>query len=787
MATFCDPYHPDQPPLPTWRSPRPGEPAHGFVVRHAGLNHRSSVRTMLIGHGLNGRHPQPHECLEFALSIPFEGHEALVHATPTVSPDGVTLMGQVVRRRQWQIDLRRFCPACLAEDAYHRTWWDLPDFRRCPHHDLDLLDRDGNGRPLPWWSPSFERSPSGLALARFGIPRRERPRSSVEAYILGRLGAVEAEGVPILDRLATLGDALDAIRLLGRIALWGEERSRPALDVDGSKGVVDVMRVGYAVAVRGVPGALALLHSVADARVGTDAGRVKKSCFGWIPDALWREERGSHGELFEGLLDRVLVERNRSEHGRRGNEPDRAEGWVPLARLASELGLPVGRLRRVSQALGIHAEPEKHMRNRYLMLLAKETDLVRRTVLTLVDRDGAAASLGVARSLVDGLVGAGLLQPFAGIGRWRHKDHFRPEDVAALARRLLSASTPVAAAPDGLVRLATLERTHRRDPARLITRLLDEGGASIPRLGPKVGDLLLPERAQSGTPEAVAAENPPRRAPASISRYDAASLIGCQVGTVDALLDAGLIAPAPSGTRRVEPRSVAGFRATWAAAETYRDALGLKAGDRRTGRRLEDLGVTVRRLTLADGYAAYMVDRASARTVLGLPHDPDAPEGGGARAFEAALLQELGRIGSFRRNGRAGRLALISTAGDLALYVTIHGAEQAVVLDLSRYCARGSGLDAQIRFAHAATEGRLHVRQCEGRLRATLRIPMPRLPEPKSWPDLLAQVAAATELFRSAFPPRRRSRAQLPDRSGRSPRPDPPAGSSSPTQAEAYP
>ena len=155
MRTFTDLHGRFEPPLPDWGPPHPGEPAHGYVVRLGAMSGIGSVAVLLNSHGLNGRDIQPAECLEFALSFPISGKEQLIHATPVVSPTSVAIMGQEIRRRHWQVGRRRFCPACLAESPHHRVWWDMPAFARCPHHDLDVVDRDASGHPVPWWSASF--------------------------------------------------------------------------------------------------------------------------------------------------------------------------------------------------------------------------------------------------------------------------------------------------------------------------------------------------------------------------------------------------------------------------------------------------------------------------------------------------------------------------------------------------------------------------------------------------------------------------------------------------------
>lgn len=80
-------------------------------------------------------------------------------------------------KRDLSFSRRRWCAACLAEKAYHRSWWDIVAVRRCPYHDLELADRDVDNRPVGWWWPRFDVTKSGNELAserRPNVLRRGR-------------------------------------------------------------------------------------------------------------------------------------------------------------------------------------------------------------------------------------------------------------------------------------------------------------------------------------------------------------------------------------------------------------------------------------------------------------------------------------------------------------------------------------------------------------------------------------------------------------------------------------
>jgi TniQ len=193
-----------EPPFPSWDQPRQDEPAHGYFVRLAWLNGQLSAAAVANLFGLNGRNLQPSECLDFATCLPVENKERLLAATPMVSSKTVTMFGETFRRCDWSITKRYFCPGCLAEDAYHRSFWDLVAFRHCPFHDEPLRCVDRSGHTVPWWSPSFERSPTGYPITsdREGV---SSVPLSIESYILGRLGLITRVPISLLDNMVTLG------------------------------------------------------------------------------------------------------------------------------------------------------------------------------------------------------------------------------------------------------------------------------------------------------------------------------------------------------------------------------------------------------------------------------------------------------------------------------------------------------------------------------------------------------------------------------------------------------
>jgi hypothetical protein len=751
MRTFTDLHGRFEPPLPDWGPPHPGEPAHGYVVRLGAMNGIGSVAVLLNSHGLNGRDIQPAECLELALSFPISGKEHLIQATPVVSPTSVVILGQEVRRQNWQVGRRRFCPACLAESPHHRVWWDLPAFARCPHHDVDIVDRDASGHPVPWWSASFTHAPTGTELLRYGVPRRPVPRPSLEAYVLGRLGAACPLPVPLLDGLSTLGDALDAVEIVGRIALGGTLRSRPVVDLTEGFDLPTVNRAGYDVLSRGVDALVALFHEVAAARAAFKDGRGKGASFGWIGASL-EAEKGSHVEILASCLRRVVIERGDFSPATCDAWYAGEAGWLPVPTLAAELGLTKERLRRISEALGIHKRQFGIARERYRAFSPEQAALIRRTLTSLLDRAGAADALGLPRDTFDALVASGIIAYFVRIGVGADRDRFRPEDVAALAARLLRKVEVATEVPDGHLRLADLRRTCKTNPARSVEAILK--GYAVPRgrTGPSVGDLLVPDP-RRGRGDGMRAARKALRTFPGLSRYQAATILGCRVETVDGLIEAGHLDVCSEGRgwRRIDEVSVDAFRRTWARADIYAEAVRAARPGHETGQLLERLGARTLPVFQKDGSVAHMVERTGARSLLELSRDPDDPAGGGVLAFEAVLLRALGRRGTFKLVGRSRCLTLSSAAGDLTLRIKVQPDREAVEVVLIRGARPPGDVPAQ-----AALGGQLLWREVTGRLEVADTVLAPELSTPVAWPELVARTVASTELLRATFPQVRR-------------------------------
>jgi hypothetical protein len=210
-------------PFSRWLQPFPDESALGYFRRLVANEEHNSAAVYAREIGLDGVHPDPEKILQAVLTLPMDEmwKDRLRNATPMSRGNRIALAGQELRPRQFSITARRFCPGCLYEAAYDRTWWDVVAVQRCPVHDEPIVNRDEEGRIQRWWWPYPGESRWGGALAR--RCHRADGVISIEKYIVGRLGFGPKLVAPILDSFS-LADAIDGCRFAGRMVSgkWSE-------------------------------------------------------------------------------------------------------------------------------------------------------------------------------------------------------------------------------------------------------------------------------------------------------------------------------------------------------------------------------------------------------------------------------------------------------------------------------------------------------------------------------------------------------------------------------------
>lgn len=661
-----------EPPLPKWDHPRRDEPAHGFFVRLAGLNGQISASALASSFGLNGRVLQPSECLDFALSFPIDGKERLHSATPIICNTAVKMFGETLRRRDWSIGKRNFCAGCLAEDAYHRSFWDLVAFRRCPFHDQPLCCIDRSGHPVPWWSPSFERSPFGSPIAE----RQERASvlaPSVELYLLGRLGLTEKLPIPLLDDFKTLASLFAAIEFAGTLALGGFRKTRPSLKLLGHG---RALNAGFDMLRAGNERISCTLRDLA-ANAEDDESRKGRSLqlmFGWAYRAAKDSSLG-FGTTFTDRMIEVAATRNGL--ARRDRYLERAKARIQLAdagHLSEELGMSETQVRTIARGLGLRGAWSRY----YFAFSDEEARLIRSTSASLVSRDEAANMLDVSRRFFDSLIESRILRRFVRF-QGNGGDHFRREDIESFGQFFAEKANKLDVVPPTGRLLRDVKRTAKTNPAHLVRQLIAGTLPILGRVGETVGTIIIPRP----TPRS---RNHARSDPVGITIIDAATALGIDRPAVVALRRLGYLRSSKYLPKLLDSRGVETFHKKYCAARYY--APILKCHTRLAGRLLADLGVKAIQLDRVDG-ATRLIDRASARRALGLRLDPDEFCAGSRQAFISGLAAKIRAATTFSLVSQSDCLVFRTGRGSLRLYVTIDWKRHTLEVG-PRYSLRGT-------------------------------------------------------------------------------------------------
>lgn len=136
---------------------KPGENLTGLIARVSQMN--SWDKITWINEFLDDPFPQVSlsddtvRRLSILFSLPEQALSAMQPGTPhMVAGQRVCSLNgiEVPYKLLVQPTHRRICPACLAEDVYHRGAWDFRFVRTCPRHRIRLIDTCKCGTQLHW-------------------------------------------------------------------------------------------------------------------------------------------------------------------------------------------------------------------------------------------------------------------------------------------------------------------------------------------------------------------------------------------------------------------------------------------------------------------------------------------------------------------------------------------------------------------------------------------------------------------------------------------------------------
>ena len=397
--------------LPIWIKSRPlDEPAYAFLARSLEANEVASPGSFYstLGYRAGGLTAIPIDTISKLTKHPIQ---ELMDATPTGRRDEMSVQGEILSFKQYTTKIRRWCPDCLCEDAYHRFIWDVRSVTCCPRHQVRLNALCGCGEPVRWRTSFTALSHCGCELDDVDPPTDNPSEYEVRfaQYVSGRLNASGKIKDPVYDDL-DLMTAIHSTESLGRFRLTPGSSIKSCIDAHGQALVVSA---GYQVA-HDPDEYEALLDAVVKSgRVGGMANWGLMAAYGefrqWIttlPEKSALKKRLHDGMLKHAKENGIVIHTSTVDGGGKRVELDR----LTLLEAAKICRVSHKRLKEVAVRLGFL---EYEYGSGLPVNLTREQ--VREISVRLQDRITAkelAEQLGIERHAVERLRKEGLIKCF---------------------------------------------------------------------------------------------------------------------------------------------------------------------------------------------------------------------------------------------------------------------------------------------------------------------------------------------------------------------------------------
>lgn len=635
-------------PFSTWMArPGFGENSLGYFSRLVAEAGHVSLRVYAREIGLNGRNLDPQEFLAPLSRLPLECTEiaALTRATATASRSDIHLAGSLLWPKwHWRMNRRRYCPACLAENAHHRTWWDILSYRVCHLHGLAIEDRDPHGRLIDWWWPSYDIGPSGASLARRAPVAPETP--AYEGFLVGRLGYAPPIPAPMLDEIP-LSNAIEAVSFVGRLLCWdGEGKHPPAPGVGTFKAGFEACRNDFD----------HLAGSISDWLVDTIPEERRK--LGLEPTFEWayrhRHPRRDGCSLVPVISDAMKAALARNGRlGRKATNARQVEHEeLLLMELATRYGLTRNAMWKLLEFEGI--QPREVAGRTALFFDAEAVRRLDLTVDSLIHGSEVTEITGLGPQAINRLADAGLLPRLRGIGAGKaRRARFRRTDVERLLADAMEKRADKAF-DDEIQFTFFAQKSHVEQGDLAVMVMKGEITPSL-RTGSKIGFRsfrfskadLAPFIAEA--PVAPAADEP--GVVEGVTQVDAEVITGFSRETLFRFEELGMLKRvAGHAYRGVDPYDsdmVQRLADTYAPATLYCGVLS--TSERKVVDRLADHGVLPFTRARHHTHETTTFERARVREALGLEHDPDRVPGDRILALWSALSEAVRSLGKLSK------------------------------------------------------------------------------------------------------------------------------------------
>ncbi len=305
--------------------------------------------------------------------------------------------------RVWNERYARYCPHCLAENNYWRVGWELMFFDACPIHDVMLVDRCSScAQHLKWNRDSLIRCQCGADL-RMEEPVKSNPSSSQLSQVLfSKLLGHKLENLPIPVALTNLAETQQLIRYLGACLRPGVATKPLKIREAAAMSVSWSISTYAAEIIFNWPTAFEKTLNQLQEEPRSEIGRSMKNAFGWAFQYLYRAMQADTFEPIRQAFNLWLVLNWQGGVARRNSrllEPQFAlVEWLPGGVVCNELGITLGRLRRLVQQGQLEAQEYISEKGRkFLMVRKDQIDVARKYLSGGMSIEEAGWAIGLTR------------------------------------------------------------------------------------------------------------------------------------------------------------------------------------------------------------------------------------------------------------------------------------------------------------------------------------------------------------------------------------------------------
>lgn len=508
----------------------------------------------------------------------------LAPAAPVVTTAEVKIGGQTLYRDQVSVERRRWCPACMDEQPYHRVWWDVMALAACPDHGLMLAERCGCARRPLWRSSPLTKCSRGHRYAAVDAAVAPADEVAFSAYVRARLCGRDRTPVPLLDEL-DLGEAVRVVQRIGRASL-DEDRRFVRVQTGRDGLAAEGFRIAQDFAPR-IDEVFDRLLAQSKARKGVrqwGAEHAYGDFYIWIANypagsqfaAAIKQAVASHAE------QNIVI---KTGHKVAGVEVAQPEG-VDMTTAAEMWGVTFERFRRLATTIGII--PKSSLRGRPARLDPETVDLWADRIRNAKTRQEVAAELKIAPAQVARLIKDGLLRAVVD-GKTDKQNRLNiwllPLGAgAALVARLAAVATPMEERGK-LLPISIIARMVRAPLAKLIRLAL---AGELPVYQDPSASGLMAFLVRQGDAQVTVRR---KRVP-GLTITEAGVALGLHADTMAQLRWRGMLKAVRYGRiHSVAPEEFERLKATYVETGEIATMLGLTAGGRGVIKTLRDRGV----------------------------------------------------------------------------------------------------------------------------------------------------------------------------------------------------